>query len=243
MRRQGRIALPGLLLAVTLLVASCGGSGGAKQDDGGSGARQQASQESARGAGETTGGMGEMTGMQGMGETTGGMSGMEMGSGETAPSQLVVNSEYTDERFIDMMVPHHMMAIRQAEIALENAEHPEIRQLSEEIIAAQREEIEELKSIKEEEFGTRQTPTMMDPERMANMGMTMPDELAMAEPFDRAFIDSMVPHHAAAIESASVAYKQSDNTEIREIARDIIDGQAQEIGQMIEWRQEWYPQS
>lgn len=236
-----RIVLPGLLLAVALIVASCGGSGGTQQGDGGSGGDQQASQGSAGGAGETT----SMQGMQGMGETTGGMSdmeGMDMGSGEAAPSQLVVNREYTDERFIDMMVPHHMMAVRQAEVALENAEHPEIRQMAEEIIAAQEAEIEQLRSIKEEEFGTRGTPTSMDPEQMANMGMTMPEELASSDPFDRAFIDSMIPHHASAIESASVAYKESENPEIRETARDIINGQAQEIGQMNQWRQEWYPQ-
>ena len=53
----------------------------------------------------------------------------------------------------------------------------------------------------------------------------------------------MIPHHAAAIETATVAYKETDNPEIREIARGIIDSQANEIGQMIEWRQEWYPES
>jgi uncharacterized protein (DUF305 family) len=190
------------------------------------------------------GGMGETAGMQDTGETTGGMSGMAMGSsGEVAPAMLVQNGKYSDERFIDMMVPHHMMAVQQAEVALENAEHPEIRRLAEEIIATQREEIDELKSVKEDEFGTRETPARMAPESMANIGMTMGEELATADPFDRAFIDSMMPHHAAAIETATVAYKETDNPEIREIARGIIDSQANEIGQMIEWRQEWYPQS
>jgi uncharacterized protein (DUF305 family) len=36
---------------------------------------------------------------------------------------------------------------------------------------------------------------------------------------------------------------RSDDSEIRDIARRIIDGQAKEIGQMIQWRQEWYPES
>lgn len=228
MRRYKRITLPGLLLAVALLVASCGGSGGgSQQEDGGSGGGGQAPQET---TGEATGGMSDMQGM-------------EMGSGETAPAMLVQDGEYSDERFIDMMVPHHMMAIQQAEVAQENAENPEIQRLADQIIATQREEIDELKSVKEEEFGTRETPTTMAPESMANIGMTMGEELATSDPFDRAFIDSMVPHHAAAIETATVAYKESGNPELREIARGIIDSQANEIGQMIEWRQEWYPES
>jgi uncharacterized protein (DUF305 family) len=49
-----------------------------------------------------------------------------------------------DLRFIDSMIPHHEGAIIMAEQALAEAEHPEIRQLAEQIIAAQRAEIEQM---------------------------------------------------------------------------------------------------
>jgi uncharacterized protein (DUF305 family) len=75
------------------------------------------------------------------------------------------------------------------------------------------------------------------------MGMMMPDQLADQQPFDRAFIDSMMPHHSSGIEMASVALMHSDDPDIKRIARGIIDSQAKEIGQMIQWRQEWYPES
>ncbi len=42
-----------------------------------------------------------------------------------APAQLVENGQYSDERFIDMMVPHHLMAIQMAQVAERYAEHPE----------------------------------------------------------------------------------------------------------------------
>jgi uncharacterized protein (DUF305 family) len=135
-----------------------------------------------------------------------------------------------------------MMAIEQAKVAQQNTEHTEIEQLAGDIISSQQREIEELKSIKEEEFGTTETPTMMNPEEMDNMGMTMPDELENQQPFDEAFIDSMMPHHSSAIEIASVALKRSDNPDIQRIARGIVDAQAKEVGQMIHWRQEWYPE-
>jgi uncharacterized protein (DUF305 family) len=83
----------------------------------------------------------------------------------------------------------------------------------------------------------------MNPVDMANTGMLMPDQLAQQHPFDRTFIDSMIPHHASAIDMASVALMRSTNPDIRRIARAIVDAQSQEIGQMIQWRKLWYPGS
>jgi hypothetical protein len=60
-------------------------------------------------------------------------------------------------------------------------------------------------------------------------------------PFDRAFIDAMVPHHQAAIEMATEA-KEAGLTapELNEIADDIIATQQPEIDQMLEWREQWF---
>lgn len=60
-------------------------------------------------------------------------------------------------------------------------------------------------------------------------------------PFDRAFIDAMVPHHQSAIEMAREA-KEAGFTQpdLLEIANDIIAGQQAEIDQMLEWRAEWF---
>ncbi len=72
--------------------------------------------------------------------------------------------------------------------------------------------------------------------------MTDPEELAGRRPFDRAFIDAMIPHHESAIEMAGVALDESENPEIREIAGAIVEAQETEIAQMRGWRQEWYPE-
>ncbi len=75
------------------------------------------------------------------------------------------------------------------------------------------------------------------------MGMMMdPQQLANKEPFDKAFIDAMIPHHQSAIEMAQVALEKSDNPKIKELAENIISAQQREIEQMREWRREWYPQ-
>ena len=127
-----------------------------------------------------------------------------------------------------------------AEVGLDNAEHKEIRQLSQNIIDSQRAEIEKFGRIREGLDG----PSMkMSEEDMSMMGMMDdPQQLASEDPFDKAFIDNMIPHHRSAIAMAEVAVKESENPEIREIANDIVSAQEREIGQMKQWRQEWSPQ-
>ena len=222
----GLLAL--LLLTLALALASCGGSSSAQQGQSDS-EEEQASQES---TGE------DMHGME-----HGEMSGMEMGSGETAPKDLIVDGEYSDERFIDMMAAHHQMAIDMARVAQQHAQLPEIQLIADDIASTQQAEIEQLASIKEAEFDSSEVPMMMNPEEPSMYAMAMPDELAQQEPFDLAFIDSMLPHHASAIEMASTALIHSDNPEIKSLARGSIDAQSREIGEMIELRQANYPEA
>jgi uncharacterized protein (DUF305 family) len=76
------------------------------------------------------------------------------------------------------------------------------------------------------------------------------DERARAEqtavasgdvPFDRAFIDAMVPHHQAAIEMAKDAKEAGlSDPRLIKIADDIILTQQTEIDQMLEWRERWF---
>jgi len=207
-----------LLLAVAFILAACGGAGGGQQDSGSGG-------------------------MAGMDHSQMGHGSMGMGSGGMAKQMVMENGKYSDRRFIDAMVPHHQGAIAMAEVALKNAEHEEIVQLSRNIISSQQAEIEELKSIKQEEFGTSNVPMEMSQEQMRGMGMMMnPQQLANQKPFDEAFMDAMIPHHQSAIEMAQVALEKSDNPKIKELAENIISAQQREIEQMREWRTEWYPQ-
>ncbi len=208
--------LPALLLAVAFILAACGGAGGGQQDSGSGG-------------------------MAGMDHSNMDHGSMGMGSGEMARQMVMENGKYSDERFIDAMVPHHQGAIEMAKVALKHAEHEEIIQLFHNIISNQQAEIEELKSIKQEEFGTSNVPMEMSQEQMRGMGMMMdPQQLANQKPFDEAFIDAMIPHHQSAIEMAQVAYRESDNPEIRTLAEGIVEAQTREIAQMEEWRQQWY---
>lgn len=60
-------------------------------------------------------------------------------------------------------------------------------------------------------------------------------------PFDRAFIDSMIPHHRSAIAMAKAAQTEGlASPKLNMIAVDIQDSQQKEIDQMLAWREEWY---
>jgi uncharacterized protein (DUF305 family) len=217
-----------LLLAAAFILAACGGSSGGQQ-----GSESGSEQESAE----------KSDGMAGMDHGQMGHGSMGMGSSGMAKQMVMENGKYSDRSFIDSMVPHHQGAIAMAEVALDNAEHEEIKELSQNIISSQQAEIEELKSIKKEEFGTSNVPMEMSQEQMRSMGMMMnPQELANREPFDKEFIDAMIPHHQSAIDMAQVALEKSENPKIKELAENIISAQKREIEQMKQWRKEWYPQ-
>ena len=220
----GLLAL--LLFAVALTLGSCGGTSAGNEE-------QESGEQGSEGSADA--------GQQGMDHESMGHGDMGSEGMMNASEMLMENGEYSDERFIDAMVPHHQGAIDMAEVALENAEHPELLQLAENVISTQQAEIEELRRIKEQEFGTSEVPAQMGPEEMEMMGMEDPAELANQRPFDKAFINAMIPHHESAIEMAQVALAESANPTIRDLAGRIVDDQTREIEQLRGWLEEWYP--
>ena len=213
-----------LLLVVASLLAACGG-GGQQGNEAGDGHDKETAEK---------GGMKE-----GMDRDQ-----MDHGSMGMARRMVMKNGEYSDERFIDAMVPHHQGAIEMARVALKNAEHAEIKELSRNIISSQQAEIQELKAIKKEEFGTSRVSMDMSMGQMKGMGMMMdPQSLAEENPFDEAFIDAMIPHHQSAIEMAEVANEKSENPRIKELAQNIVSAQKREIEQMRRWREQWYSEA
>ena len=60
-------------------------------------------------------------------------------------------------------------------------------------------------------------------------------------PFDRAFIDAMVPHHQDALEMARAAREAGlESPELQQVAADILSTQQSEIDRMLGWREDWY---
>ncbi|PZV01668.1 MAG: DUF305 domain-containing protein [Leptolyngbya sp.] len=157
-----------------------------------------------------------------------------------------------DLRFIDGMIPHHEGAVIMAEAALENSQRPEIRQLAEDIIAAQQVEIAQMEDWRAEWYPDAPAEPMMYHAEMQH-DMAMSEEMISAmrmdvdlggadEEFDLRFINAMIPHHEGAVAMAEDLKGKSQRPELLTLADEIITSQQAEIDQMEQWRQDWYGQ-
>ncbi len=135
-----------------------------------------------------------------------------------------------DRHFIEQMIPHHQDAVDMSELALTEAEHPELKDLAESIIESQSREIDDMRSWYLSWYGTEA------PEDSASGGFgmmgggMMHDEadlevLAAAEDFDKEFIEQMIPHHEMGVMMARMVLARTDRPEIERLAESIIETQ------------------
>jgi uncharacterized protein (DUF305 family) len=157
-----------------------------------------------------------------------------------------------DLRFIDSMVMHHQGAVNMAEEALQKSQRPEMKKLAQDIIAAQKQEIAQMKQWRTTWYpNADQTPMawsaemghMMAMSEDMEQSMMMSMDLGSADAdFDRRFIDAMIPHHEGALVMAKDALSKTKRPEIEKLSQDILSSQQQEIEQMKQWRKDWYKQ-
>lgn len=175
-----------------------------------------------------------------------------MGSGSSNSNSMTMPTETgpLDQQFIDMMVPHHQAAVKMAKIAQMRGEHPEVKTLAGNILMSQSSEITQMMNWRKSWYGSDQTPLMdkmpmlagmpdSDITAMAHM-MTDMQNLLTATPFDKAFLQAMLPHHQSAVDAAKIVQMKGDHPEIKTLAGTIITDQNKEIAQMQGWLKMWY---
>jgi uncharacterized protein (DUF305 family) len=152
-----------------------------------------------------------------------------------------------DANFIEQMIPHHEDAITMAEIALEKAEHEEIKQLARNIQVTQTEEIEKMQRWYKEWYGrevTFITQARAHVQGTFSYGMMGDNSdiarLENAPDFDKVFIEEMIPHHQMAVMMAQMLKQSTNRREMNQLADDIINAQTREINQMRGWYRTWY---
>lgn len=160
-----------------------------------------------------------------------------------------------DQLYIDMMIPHHQSIIALAQAAEDRLTDDRLQTIAANIITAQQAEIEELRSYREQWYGSPD-PMPMDEGMMGMMMEMMPvmgnmasmqmlmDPNALVASFcaaedpDLAFIDLTIPHHEMAIVASEAALEQATHPEIQEVAQQVIDAQQREIDELTAIRQE-----
>ena len=153
-----------------------------------------------------------------------------------------------ERAFLTGMVHHHGTAIEMAKIAQERGESRFVSELGSEIISTQEQEMKQMRSIYSRLFDET-----LEPDPMAHDGLGLSAEeagmthtpktnaaLERADPFDRAFVDEMTPHHEGAVKMAEVVLEESDDEEITKLAEGIIETQEREIADMNAFREKEY---
>ncbi|MFM6841638.1 MAG: DUF305 domain-containing protein [Candidatus Planktophila sp.] len=142
----------------------------------------------------------------------------------------VNNSSYSasDIMFAQMMIPHHQQAIAMSDLALVNSQNPDIFALAQQIKSAQAPEIAQMKS-----WLTANGTTLMGAHGMSMEGMLTDAELSdlkmtTGNSFDKLFLKGMIAHHQGALTTVAMI-ANSDNSEARQLAKNIKTSQSAEI--------------
>lgn len=77
------------------------------------------------------------------------------------------------------------------------------------------------------------TPMIFSGVRSGNFGI-------MGNNIDKHFIEQMIPHHDGAIAMANLALKKAEHSEIKTLAKEIIEAQNKEIVDMKNWYKIWF---
>ena len=177
-----------------------------------------------------------------------GMEGMTMGTPTAEDGHdMAGQSVEFDQLYIDMMLPHHESIIALAQAAQERLTDERLQAIADNIITSQSAENEELRSYREQWYGSAESMSMdssmmgMMTEMMPGMGdmaaMQMDPQALVAafcagDDSDLTFIDLVIPHHEMAIQSSEAALEQATHEELRAIAEQVIQDQQAEIDEL-----------
>lgn len=148
-----------------------------------------------------------------------------------------------DVTFAQSMVPHHQQAIEMADLALERAESPDVKDLAQRIKDAQDPEIKVLEGWLAE--WDEEVDSGMDGmdhgggSGEMSEGMMSEDDMAELESldgsaFDTAFLEMMKEHHEGAVTMARTEVEEGEYEPAKVLAQDVIDTQSAEIEEIDE---------
>ncbi len=143
-----------------------------------------------------------------------------------------------DVDFARGMIPHHQGAIDMAEIILEFGKDASVKKLANEIIAAQKIEIAQMRAWLGKN-GTQPAEANADSARQAytNVNAKMHKDMTIifTGQADVDFMKGMIPHHEGAVDMAKVVLAFGKDAELRKLADDVIRTQNEEITLMRDW--------
>lgn len=139
-----------------------------------------------------------------------------------------------DRAFVADMIPHHEAAVQMAQIAQERGSSDFVKKLADDIIKTQNAEISTMRAADQRlEAAGVAKGSLGVPAHMMGMDHD-PAGLRTAKPFDRAFIQMMIPHHEGAVTMSKAEIAKGRDPELKMLAEEISTAQEREIAQMRE---------
>lgn len=167
-----------------------------------------------------------------------------------------------DVAYVQMMIPHHEQAVEMAELVPSRSGNPDVIALADQIQKAQAPEIEQMEGWLKAwgvpqpsdvptpgngettaeghegmDHGTPMTsmPGMSGP--AGGHGMMTGEQMQALEnangpDFDRMWLEMMIAHHEGAVSSSQQILDTGENTQVRQLAQQIVSSQQAEIAQM-----------
>lgn len=148
-----------------------------------------------------------------------------------------------DHDFARMMIEHHQSAIDMAQVEVSKGSDAALKQMAQNIIAAQKREIEEFKKV----LNTHKAEKTNDANAGGHAGdhnelteamnemMNKMKAMAMTGNIDKDFAMMMIPHHESAIKMSEDEISHGKNLQLKQMAQKIIDDQAREIKELQTW--------
>lgn len=161
-------------------------------------------------------------------------------SSEPADVSSVVTASFNDAdvMFAQMMIPHHEQAIEMSDIALDPTigAGETVRNLATQIKGAQDPEIQQMKDFLTSWNKSVSMDSSMDHSDMMG-GMLTQEELTQlgtlrGAEFDKRWIEGMIAHHEGAIDMANDVLASGTNSDVKQLANNIIAAQNAEIEEM-----------
>lgn len=139
-----------------------------------------------------------------------------------------------DSDFIMGMIPHHQEAVDTSAFLLTRTNDPELKQFLKGVIDVQANEIDQMKGWHQAWFNSEYHEDGTYMPMMGDLSKFKDKEL------EKAYIQGMIAHHKGAIDMANQIINKTNRTELKTMARVIIDTQTNEVSLLEGWLQSKY---
>lgn len=141
-----------------------------------------------------------------------------------------------DRSFLQNMTDHHEGAIAASRLAVQKAQHPELRRFAQKVINDQSSEIRQFNTWLNLWYGAPVRPQLMpmdqdEVNKLQNLS---------GRDFEIEYMRHMIMHHSDGIAMAQMAQQKASHPQVVQAASNIIQKQTMEINQLRTWLNTWY---